>query len=86
MWFSVIGINPPTSLILLGHLTPTFGGPAMTMLEFALQSVGDTIVLHVKETVSGRAEQGTETTLRDGWIAIFDGGLRAYVEAQQGNV
>jgi hypothetical protein len=82
LWFTVIGINPPVSLTLLGHLTPTFGGPAMTMLELTLENVGETAVLHVMETMSGRAEQGSEATLREGWVTIFDGGLRGYVESQ----
>jgi uncharacterized protein YndB with AHSA1/START domain len=82
LWFTVIGINPPVSLTLLGHLTPTFGGPATTMLELILESVGETVVLHVTETMSGRAEPGSETTLREGWVTIFDGGLRAHVEGK----
>jgi len=82
LWFTVIGINPPISLNLLGHVTPKFGGPSMSMLEFTLQAFGDTVVLHVTETVSGRVAEGMEATLRDGWRSIFDGGLRAYVEGQ----
>jgi uncharacterized protein YndB with AHSA1/START domain len=82
LWFTVIGLNPPTTLLLLGHLTPAFGGPAMSVLELALQSVGESVVLRVTETVSGRAEQSMEATLRDGWIAIFDAGLRVFVESR----
>jgi hypothetical protein len=82
LWFTVIGINPPNALTLLGYLTPGFGGPAMTMLELSLNSLGETVALHVTETVSGRAEAKMEATLRDGWITIFDHGLRAYVEGQ----
>ena len=84
LWFTVIGLNPPTLLTLLGHLTPGFGGPAMTMLEIGLKSAGDTVSLRVTETMSGHAEPKMEATLRDGWITIFDGGLRAYVEGGKG--
>jgi uncharacterized protein YndB with AHSA1/START domain len=82
LWFTVIGLNPPTTLMLLGHLTPAFGGPAMSVLELTLQSVGESVVLRVSETVSGRAEPSMEATLRDGWLAIFDAGLRAFVESR----
>jgi hypothetical protein len=82
LWFTVIGINPPNSLTLLGYLTPGFGGPATTTLELNLKSMGETVTLHVTETVSGRADAKMEATLRDGWLAIFDAGLRAYVEGK----
>jgi hypothetical protein len=82
LWFTVIGINPPNALTLLGYLTPAFGGPAMSMLELNLKSVGETVTLHVTETVSGHAEPKMEATLRNGWIAIFDAGLRAYLEGK----
>ena len=37
IWYIVVGIQPPHSIMLLGLLTPAFGGPAQTILQLTLE-------------------------------------------------
>ena len=80
MWYSVIGINPPNSLMLQGILSSAFGGPATTLLHLDLKSTGKATILRLSDTIFGRVGDEKLAQTRDGWMMLFDAGLRAYVE------
>jgi hypothetical protein len=80
MWYTVIGINPPNFLMLEGLLSPAFGGPATTILQLDLQGTGKTTLLRLSDTIFGRVGDEKLTQTREGWMMLFDGGLRAHVE------
>jgi uncharacterized protein YndB with AHSA1/START domain len=80
MWYSVIGINPPSFLMLQGLLSPAFGGPATTLLQLELKGTGKTTLLRVSDTIFGRVGDEKLTQTREGWKMLFDDGLRAHVE------
>jgi DNA-binding transcriptional ArsR family regulator len=81
VWYTVIGLDPQKSLLLLGHLTPAFGGPATTMLRLDLAAAGKGTRLGLSDTIFGRVGDEKLTQTRQGWTMLFDGGLKAYVEA-----
>ena len=82
MWFTVLAIEPGSSLDLIGHISPAYGGPATSMLRLALTS-GATeaeTVLRVTDALFGRLSDKIPTCAMDGWQVIFGEGLKAFVE------
>jgi len=82
IWYTVIGVQPASSLMLLGLLTPEFGGPAQTILQLTLKSAGKQTLLQLSDTIFGRVTDGKLSLTREGWILLFDAGLRAFIEKQ----
>lgn len=80
IWYSVIGINPPKSLMLQGLLSPAFGGPATTLLQLELEASGKSTLLRLSDTIFGKVGDEKLTQTREGWLLLFDAGLRAHVE------
>ena len=80
IWYTVVGIQPPHSIMLLGLLTPAFGGPAQTILQLTLKATGRGTTLHLSDTIFGRVGDEKMTQTREGWTMLFDGGLKTYVE------
>lgn len=84
-WYTVYAIVPNVSLDLVGHLSPAFGGPAQSLLRLVLRDEGDRTVLELTDGVVGKVGSQSSDTIADGWRAIFDAGLRAFVEANLRN-
>ncbi len=82
IWYSVIGVCAPTSLTLLGHLTPTFGGPSMSTLEITLEPQGNGTLFKVVDAVMGAGSEGFEENLLNGWKTIFGENLKKWVESR----
>ena len=82
VWYTVIGIDPPNSIMLLGHLSPAFGGPSTTMLHLRLQSTDKTTVLQLSDTIFGKVGDDKLSQTREDWRMLFDDGLRAFVESK----
>lgn len=81
IWYKVIGVAAPTSLTLLGHLTPTFGGPSMSTLEITLEPQNGTTVFRVVDAVLGPVTDGLSDNLLSGWKTIFGEGLKKWIES-----
>ena len=82
IWYKVIGVCAPTSLTLLGHLTPTFGGPSMSTLEITLEPQGNGTLFKVVDAVMGPTGGCEEANLIDGWKTIFGDSLKKWVESR----
>ena len=80
IWYTVIGVHPPNSIMLLGLLTPAFGGPAQTILQLNLKSSGKSTILQLSDTIFGKVGDEKLAQTREGWMLLFDGGLRAFTE------
>ena len=80
VWYTVIGVHAPNSIMLLGLLTPAFGGPAQTILQLKLEASGKSTTLQLSDTIFGRVSDEKLTQTREGWTMLFDGGLKAFVE------
>lgn len=81
IWYKVIGVAAPTSLTLLGHLTPTFGGPSMSTLEITLEPKNGATVFRVVDAVLGPVTDGLSDNLLNGWKTIFGEGLKKWIES-----
>jgi uncharacterized protein YndB with AHSA1/START domain len=80
LWYTVLVVEPPTTLEMAGHLTPAFGGPATTTVRLSLESQGERTVVKAADALFGRVDENTVPRLKEGWRALIDGGLKAYVE------
>jgi uncharacterized protein YndB with AHSA1/START domain len=80
LWYTVIGIDPPRSLDLAGHLTPAFGGPAKTYLRIAFEEDGGRTRLKISDSIFGRVTPASAEQFRAGWEMLFGQGLKAWVE------
>lgn len=83
MWAQVIGIDPPRSIDLIGHLTAGFGGPATTQFRIAIAAKGKGAVLTVSDTLFGNLSDDKCDQTREGWEILFDQALRKYVEGSK---
>ncbi len=80
LWFTVIAIDPENSVDLVGYLTPAFGGPATSMVRFALEDTGSGVVVKVSDATMGKESPGCEVSKQDGWRQLIAEGLKPYVE------
>ncbi len=80
LWYTVQMVVPESSLHLVGHLGPKFGGPATTLLELALVDQEGGVVLKVTDALYGSVGDGGVGSLEAGWRQLFTEGLKAHVE------
>lgn len=80
-WYHVIGVDPPNALMFTGQLNPTYGGPAVTIVQLSLSAIGPRTVLRLGETAFGRIDDKVEAFIRAAWESLFEKGLKPYVEA-----
>lgn len=80
LWYTVLALEPPGALDMVGHLTPAFGGPASSMLRLCLKDTGATTLLQLSDSVFGRVSEDSAARLREGWQLLFGEGLTPYVE------
>ena len=78
LWFNVIGVEPPRSLHLTGHLFPPYAGPAVTLVTITLEEneEGGTSFKLCDSLIGVFNEE----ELQHGWPYLFEDGLKAYVE------
>ncbi len=77
-WYTVNGVESPSSLSLVGFMGPPFGGPMASLLRIELSVAGpNETKLEITDGAFGQVD-GAE--VGEGWRQIFDDGFRAYVE------
>jgi uncharacterized protein YndB with AHSA1/START domain len=80
LWSTIILFDPPHRIEFAGHLTPSFGGPATSMIQIALAAEGKETVLSLTDSVFGRVAKSTIASLGEGWKMLFADSLKQYVE------
>lgn len=80
IWGNVIGVDPRRSLDIQAYLTQDFGGPALSYLAIRLNESGTTTLVSVTDTIFGFPSPATAANMQEGWVALFERGLKAYVE------
>ncbi|MFN0063702.1 MAG: SRPBCC domain-containing protein [Myxococcaceae bacterium] len=77
VWYQVIALDAPRSLLLSGVIAAPFGGPAMSLLRLTLQENGaKATVLEVHDALFGHIE-GCDA--ESGWRTVF-GSLASYLK------
>jgi len=79
----VVGVDPGKSIMLQGWLTSAFGGPAATILEYRLNASGKKTVLQLSDTIFGRVGDEKLSQTREGWLILFEQGLKRHVERKE---
>jgi uncharacterized protein YndB with AHSA1/START domain len=80
VWATVIGIEPGRSLDLAGHLSVSFGGPAVVLIRFDVEAKGTTSVVRVSESRVGLVSDDAAASAKKGWSILLDAGLKPYAE------
>ncbi|MFT7667929.1 MAG: hypothetical protein ACI8X5_000615 [Planctomycetota bacterium] len=78
--YTVTMCVPESSLHLVGHMAPQWGGPATTMLELALSECDAGTKFIVRDAIYGNAKEKVASSLESGWRQLFGQGLGAHVE------
>ena len=80
LWANVLILDSPNVLELKGHLTPEFGGPAMSFLRLTLNESDGITILTIAETMFGAVSEKTKQDQTDGWKLLFEETFKGYVE------
>jgi uncharacterized protein YndB with AHSA1/START domain len=80
IWYTVIGVHPPSSIMMQGLLTTEYGGPSHTILHLQLKPSGTGTTLQLSDTIFGKVGGEKLTQTREGWKLLFEDGLKNYVE------
>jgi hypothetical protein len=83
LWAEVIVIDSPNVLELKGHLSPQFGGPAMSFMKLSLKENGDTTILTLSDTILGDVDDTTQKQLSSGWKMLYEDAFKTYVESNK---
>jgi uncharacterized protein YndB with AHSA1/START domain len=69
VWYRVIGVEKPVSLLLAGYLLPPWAGPATSLLRLTLTPIASGTRLELCDSTFGRLGDAAATS--DGWKQIF---------------
>jgi DNA-binding transcriptional ArsR family regulator/uncharacterized protein YndB with AHSA1/START domain len=79
LWGQVVTFDPPATLDVAGQLFPAFGGPATTLVRWALAEEDGRTRVTLTDSVFGRVNEKTAASLDEGWRALTVA-LKAFVE------
>jgi uncharacterized protein YndB with AHSA1/START domain len=81
IWATVIAVKAPTMLELGGVSSPAWGGPNTHYHSFSLKEKDGGTLLRFSDAIHGRVDDATETSLKEGWLLLFNEALRVHCEA-----
>jgi DNA-binding transcriptional ArsR family regulator/uncharacterized protein YndB with AHSA1/START domain len=80
LWANVIIVDSPNVIEFKGHLSPQFGGPAISFLRLSLREEKALTVLTLTDTVLGPISENTKKELTSGWKLLYEDSFKKYVE------
>lgn len=82
LWATAVILVPNEAIEFVGHTTPTFGGPSITMIRLALEDGPDgSTILRLKDSILGRCDEAQAAQIREGWSLLYERAFKTYVEA-----
>ena len=82
IWAEVIGVDAPNSIQMLGILSAEYGGPAHTIMKFAVEAAGENAsIVKITDTIWGNLSESAGSTMHEGWTILFQQSLKEYVES-----
>ncbi len=78
LWANVIVLDSPTVIEFKGHLTPEFGGPAISFLKLKLEETDNGTLLILTDSIMGNVSEKSQTDLAAGWKVLFEEGFKQY--------
>jgi hypothetical protein len=83
LWANVMVLDAPNNLELKGHLSPNFGGPAMTFMKLYLKESDGATILTLTDTTFGDVSETTKEQLSSGWKMLYEDTFKKYVESNK---
>ncbi len=83
LWANVMVLDAPNNLELKGHLSPSFGGPAMTFKKLALEESEGGTMLTLTDTTFGKVSENSKDQLTAGWKMLYEDTFKKYVESKK---
>jgi DNA-binding transcriptional ArsR family regulator len=83
LWAEVIVLDSPNVIELKGHLSPQFGGPAISFMKLSLKENDGSTVLTLSDTVLGDVDENTEKELTSGWKMLYEDAFKSYAESNK---
>lgn len=80
LWGTVIAVEAPKKITFQGSLAPDWGGPATSIITFALEEQGNNTVVKISDSLIGLITEGTMQSLEGGWKKLIGEGLKKHVE------
>jgi uncharacterized protein YndB with AHSA1/START domain len=81
LWATVLTIDPPGRLEMTGTVTPAFGGPLTTVMQFLIEPRGsNACTLRLVDAMIGAVGPGTTESMDAGWKRLLGQALREYCE------
>lgn len=81
LWYTVTALQPPTSMNLVGHLSPPYAGPATSHLYLLIEERDGGSVLKVTDAIVGNVNENTQASVQEGWQLMFADSFKAHAEA-----
>lgn len=80
LWGNFVLIQPGEAFEVVGYMTPTYGGPSVTMWRFALSDCVGGTQLRITDSVLGAFPEGQAESLTEGWSYLATS-LKQFCEA-----
>lgn len=84
VWYRVQMVKPGSTLYLVGHTAPDWGGPSVSMLKLVVSARKGGSRLSISDSILGRVDEAQIATLTEGWRRLFETGLKQHAEAAAG--
>ncbi len=82
LWATVAMIIPGKVMEFVGSITPTYGGPMLSMYKFQVEEVEPgKSRFKLEDTLMGNIHEQTEQSMNEGWAYLFTS-LKSYVEGK----
>ncbi len=82
LWYTVQMVLPGSTLHLVGHIAPDWGGPTTSILTLSVEERDGRAVLKIRDALVGCVTEESAAQQRDGWRQLFTDGFKAHVESR----
>ena len=82
LWYTVHIMTVPQLLQLIGHLSPPWGGPAVSQIRIELVEEGKSTVLRLTDHCIGVVDEKLKRSLHEGWTLLIAEALKPHVESK----
>ena len=80
IWAIVLTVDAPRRIQFMGHLTSQYGGPAHSIIQFAVEAAGKGSLVKISDSIFGNLSEDQAGKMDEGWRMLFEGALKPYVE------
>ncbi|MFM9996294.1 MAG: SRPBCC family protein [Phycisphaerales bacterium] len=80
LWYTTLVWNPPHAIEAVGHISPDWGGPTVSMIKLTLEESGGTTTLRLTDALLGRTSDADLKSKRAGWDELFGVALKRHAE------